>query len=238
MAGGTGEARGRRPWSAGVVAAALLVGLDGGATAFEWDERLEGDLSGDRFAPTALALSPGANDLAMTSGSGGASVDRDYFRFRVPEGWSLASVGLVDAATDGVAFVSVQAGTQFVEPPLPTDVANLLGWRHFSGADAGLDLLPEIGMGAGAIGFVPPLPAGDYVWWAQDFGFAASYAMRFEVAPVPEPTGLAATLAGATSVAFAGACRRRMRGGRRPVSRPAPEWDRAALGFRASPRCP
>lgn len=170
------------------------------ALAFSYAETIDGDLSGNRLAPTALSITPGSNVLAMTSGSPGGVVDRDYFGFTIPAGYQLDAVVLLLSDVDGaVSFVGVQAGSTFTEPATGTNVANLLGWHHFAGSEVNTDILDEIATGPGAIGFVPPLPAGTYTWWAQDFGFQAAYTMRFDVSQVPEPGTamlLAAGLAG------------------------------------------
>ena len=70
--------------------------------------------------------------------------------------------------------------------------ANLLGWSHFGPGNGtvGTDILDNIGAGAGAMGFVPPLPAGDYTFLIQQTGGSASdYTFQFSVVPLP-PTVL------------------------------------------------
>ncbi|MFO0687282.1 MAG: hypothetical protein U0900_01090 [Myxococcota bacterium] len=184
-----------------------------GASAFALDETLDGDLSGDRLAPTRLVLAPGANDLAMTSGSPSGSVDRDYFTFFVPAGWVLDSIFLLSAQVDGaVSFIGLQSGPVFSEPPVGANVGNLLGWHHFGGSEAGTEILDDIATGAGSQGFIPPLPTGHYTFWAQDFGFQAAYAMRFQVSPLPEPELGAALASGLAGLGLLG--RRRARGDR------------------------
>ncbi len=153
------------------------------------DESIHGDLSGNQAAPTHYTLLPGSNTLIATSVSG----DREYVRLSVPAGLLLDSLILVDyAGIDGTAFIAVQQGTEFTEPPTGTNVANLLGWSHFGPGvgNVGLDILPGIGSGLGAMGFTPPLAAGEYTWWIQQTGGnAATYELDFVV--TPEPTSLA-----------------------------------------------
>jgi hypothetical protein len=45
------------------------------------------------------------------------------------------------------------------------------------------------------MGFTPPLGSGAYTFWAQDFGFEASYSMQFDLTSIPEP-GAITRLAG------------------------------------------
>lgn len=176
-----------------------------------WDESANGDLSGNRLAPTVVSLGVGSNDLLATSSSG----DREYLTFAVPAGHLLSGV-ILDAytGTDGTAFFGLQAGTTFTEPATGTNPANLLGYTHF-GTDVGPgrvnvggDLLPASGTAFGAIGFTPPLPAGNYAVWLQQTSSTdlTSYTLDFVVTPVPEPA--AAPLAGGALLLGALAARR------------------------------
>ncbi|GJM18017.1 MAG: hypothetical protein DHS20C14_02300 [Phycisphaeraceae bacterium] len=160
------------------------------------DEATDGDLSGDRLAPTALTLGPGSNTLRATVSPG----DLDYFTFTIAPGQRLDAI-VVDAfSTIGdVAFLGVQQGTVFTEPAGLADVANLLGYTHFGiTGDIGRNILPRIGTGNGAIGFTDTLPAGDYVFWMQQQGKPSPVTLDFVVTPAP-PTALA--LAGFALVA-------------------------------------
>ena len=181
----------------GAAAAFALALVGSRADAFSYVETSDGDLSGNRLAPSVLTASVGANFLSMTSGGASGSVDRDYFTFTVPAGHVLDSILLLTSNVDGaVSFIGVQAGSSFTEPPTGTNVANLLGWHHFSSTDAGTEILDDIATGPGSIGFVPPLGAGSYTFWAQDFGFQADYSMQFGITAVPEPASLALLGAG------------------------------------------
>ena len=76
--------------------------------------------------------------------------------------------------------------------------APLLGWRHYGPADIGNDILPEIGQGAGAQGFTPPLLGpGSYSVWIQETGSgSANYGFNFRLAAVPEPATWAMMIVG------------------------------------------
>src|SRR5436309_7106130 len=58
-----------------------------GQSAVIWDEATQGDLSGDRTAPTTLTLSLGSNNLLATTQSG----DLEYVTINVPAGDLLSS---------------------------------------------------------------------------------------------------------------------------------------------------
>jgi hypothetical protein len=158
-----------------------------------WDESTAGDLSNLGTAPTTVALAPGGNLVAGTTGRGsGGVVDRDYFTFTLPAGWQLDAITLLPGSTflgpSELGFIAVQGGPQVTVNPTGGDPSALLGWHHTSGNDVGTDILPLIGLGAGAIGFAPPLPAGSYALWVQETGSGTSaYRFDFAVSVVPEP---------------------------------------------------
>jgi hypothetical protein len=151
-----------------------------------WNEATQGDLSGNRSAPTSLTLSLGSNDLFATTQGG----DLEYLTIKVPEGQLLSSLFLRSySGNDGTAFIGIQTGSTFTESPSSPNVANLLGWAHFGTGPGNVstDILPQIGSGGGAQGFVPPLPADSYTLWIQQLGQPTTYQLGFEVTPVPEP---------------------------------------------------
>lgn len=150
-----------------------------------YTESIDGDLSDDRLDPTDLNFSLGVNSITATSVQG----DREYVHVVIPLGLDLSAVTLISyTGVDDTAFIGVQAGSVFTEPASGTNVANLLGWSHFGPGvgNVGLDILGDIGAGPGAIGFTPPLPAGDYTFWMQQTGTAqATYTFEFMVTPEP-----------------------------------------------------
>ncbi|MBI2824351.1 MAG: hypothetical protein HYX69_06655 [Planctomycetia bacterium] len=176
-----------------------------------WDESVNGDLSGNRLAPTAIAIAVGDNEL-VGSVKGG---ELDYVTFTVPAGAVLSKLVLESfTSTDQIAFIAIQNGATFTEPAVGTVTANLLGYTHFGPGEGnvGTDILDDMGTGAGAQGFTPPLPAGAYALWIQQLSSLTSYQFDFVVSNVPEPS--AAALAGgavAVSVVIAGWRRPRKR---------------------------
>jgi len=151
------------------------------ASADNWNEGIDGDLSNNRLVPTVISLDPGSNTITATSVAG----DPEYYAVNVPPGYQLSALTLVSyVSLDSVAFVGVQNGTTFTEPATGTDVSQLLGWLHFGPSLVGTDILDDIGTGAGAIGFAGPQPAGDYTFWSQQTGAnAATYTFDLQVAP-------------------------------------------------------
>ncbi len=148
--------------------------------ASSYDEAASGDLSGDGAAPTALTVSAGSNVITGTTGN----TDRDYAAFSVPAGHQLTAIN-VNAYQSGStqSFVAIAAGSQITST---TDASVLLGYKLFTAADVGTDIMPAMGMattGANAAqGFTAPLPAGDYTFWVQEIaGDAGSTAYAFDL---------------------------------------------------------
>jgi len=164
----------------------VLIGLSYGsvASADNYNESIDGDLSGNRLAPTSIQLDPGSNTITATSVSG----DLEYYTVNVPAGFELSTITLVSyVSLDNLAFVGVQNGTTFTEPPTGTNVSQLLGYTHFGPGNGtvGTDILDNIGAGVGAIGFTGPLGAGNYVFWSQQTGVnSATYALDLQITAV------------------------------------------------------
>jgi len=136
----------------------------------------------------------------------------DYLTFNVASGFRLEALVLVSVSTDDLSFIAVQSGATFTEPPGDPDPANLLGWVHFDPTLAGTDILDDMGLGDGAIGFTPPLPSGDYSFWIQNINSdGTDYEMHFVVSAVPVPAAL--PLLGWGLLALGGYARRRPRAG-------------------------
>ncbi len=170
-----------------------------------YDESVSGDLSGDRFSPSAFALAVGSNVLRATSGGN----DLEYIRLDVPAGYRLDRIGVEGYVVPGAAnnsFIAVMRGPQFTEPAevLAINVSNLLGYALFGnkagGVPVGGDLLPVMANAAGAARFAPPLAAGTYTFWIEERvplpSDGATYALNFHVSPVPEPAAALLLLAG------------------------------------------
>ena len=147
----------------------------------DYDESVDGDLSGDRLAPTILPMSEGSNKVTATSVAG----DLEYFTVEIPPGFQLdALLSRTYVSADDRSFIAMQEGSSFTEPPSGTNVANLLGYTHFGTGlnQVGTDILDDLAAGPGAIGFSAPLPSGNYSFWAQEVGLdEATYTPDFIV---------------------------------------------------------
>jgi len=149
------------------------------------DEAIDGDLSGDRNAPTVISVTAGSNVVNATSVRG----DLEYFSITVPPGHELTAVNLTAYPGSRPAFLALQEGAVFTETANGTDVTQLLGWTHL-----GLpleDKLPVMASQAGVIGYTPPLAAGTYTFWSQETSFApSSYTLDFVITALPSSAAI------------------------------------------------
>ena len=190
-----------------LVVASTIVVLGSNLYAVSYDEGVDGDLSGTPATPTSLGtLDLGGNTLTASFGDG----DFDLLTFDVAAGQSLASIVLNSMSGDDLSFTAMQGGSTWTEGlGGAINPANLLGWTHFGtsagpGASIGDDILDNIGLGGGAIGFTPPLADGSYAMLLQETApLTVSVTMTFNV--VPEPTSLGL---GLLSLAFLPRARR------------------------------
>jgi hypothetical protein len=107
-----------------------------------YDESTSGDLNNSRNTPTILpTLNSGDNTLSFSLTNPnpiGSNLNRDldYFSILVPDGFQLTQLfinryepqltgGVV--GSDQIAFIALQRGTVFTEPPQPSDPATGLG---------------------------------------------------------------------------------------------------------------
>lgn len=195
-----------RPASALIAAVAIGTAASSSVGGLVHDESVVGDFSDDGFAPTAFLLRAGMTEIVGTFGASGVPDrhDLDYVSVTVPEGHVLTRLVLLDAYVGGAfSFVALEAGPAVTVPPDNTSVeTSLLGWAHFGSASIGSDLLPEMSVSPGSVGFRSPLPAGTYSLWIMELDSSESYRYRFgvEVVAIPGPGG--AAVAGASAVLF------------------------------------
>lgn len=154
-----------------------------------WNELVQPDLSDDYAAPTAFSLVPGDNLLfgVIDGDDGTGQFDRDYFSITIPAGYRLTAMPLTGyLSKDLAAFIALQPGPVFLNPPEMVTPDDLLGWTLFGPDDVGLDLLPI--MGALGQGFTPPLEAGTYTFWVQQTGQFTEWSTNFIVEKIPTPS--------------------------------------------------
>ena len=129
----------------------------------------------------------------------------------------VSAVVAVSNTSPSISFIGVQRGTQFTESAGAPNVANILGYTHFGAGNGtlGTDILDNMGTGAGAIGFTPPLTAANYTFWSQETSASpATYTLDFQVTAVPNavpiPGGAFMLLAAALAIGGAFVLRRRV----------------------------
>jgi hypothetical protein len=193
--------------TATIFAVAVLC-LASAARAANYNETVNGDLSGTPATPTPWLLQADANPLVGAAGKSAASSDYDLVAFTVPAGHVLTSLVLNSHVLDASSssFLGLQAGAVWTTG-LGGQVSGdtLIGWEVYDSSYIGANLLISMGQNAESFnpgnGIVPPLAAGTYTMLLQDTGGAFTYGFTLNVAPVPEPAGF--TLAGLAFIALA-----------------------------------
>lgn len=181
-----------------------------GAKALNWNEVLDGDLSGDGNAPTILNFTDEHNLVEGTMGSlnGTGPLDADVWTFTIAAGYYLTGINLVSysAPSSGIdSFMAIQSGTSIDMSDPSVHLSNGLWTEEFDGfGNTYTDLMdilltPQFGSSPFET-FTSPLGAGTYTFWVQEGSAQVSYCIDFVVTPVPEPgsfvlLGLAGMLA-------------------------------------------
>jgi len=156
-----------------------------------YDETISGDFSNSGFSPTPVSVSVGSNQIfGALNGVPGSTPDRDYFTVTVPANLVFSSmIVLPTNPPPPTSFIGLQVGNQVTAPPATG--AGLLGFKLFSAADFGSNILNDLGSAV-------PLQAGSYAFWVQETNGAPNYgfdlvltAVTPEPRPVPEPVSLA-----------------------------------------------
>jgi len=150
-----------------------------------WIESVDGDLSGDRLAPTPLAFDVGVNRVSGSMGlATGQPFDADVLTFEVTSGRQLVGIELLalepDAPIGEGIFVAIGEGVSIA----PFDATLHLGDALVAGPG---DVLAQLATGTiyGAPGFTAPLGAGSYTFWIQETSTRADYELAFTVVPEP-----------------------------------------------------
>ena len=167
----------------GVCALAILAVLPWSfGRAASYNEFVDGDLSPNVQAPTLLVLDAGSNVLVAA-----ASVsDVDLLRIRVPASQVLESLVVEFHEDPNRVFGGIeQGGSWTAGVGSEIDPSMMLGWVDFptdpGHAHVGEDILDDMGLAAGSIGFTAPLPSGDYTFLFQTSSSAIQFALSFNV---------------------------------------------------------
>lgn len=193
-----------------------VIGFATAANATNYNEAVQGDLSGSPSTPTSLNyLTLGDNEVVGSSVPSGDPIpdghgaltnqDNDFFTFNVPIGEVLTHfyLGGATSIADGDRFfLGLYSGkTAAVDPNNPTP-AGLLGYTLPGPSQIGTDLLPALAA-SDEPGF-PPLPThfsgnlgpGSYTVWVVDGDRPVSYDLRLVTSAVPESGTWAMMVAG------------------------------------------
>lgn len=177
--------------------------------AVDWDENIDGELSGIGNAPTSILFTTGSNLIEGTiSGFNGTATDVDIWNFTIAAGYYLTGINLVSYTDNGFgaplgtiySFMAIDDALTINTSDPSQHLSNGL-WNEQSpdgGATTFTNLLAilQAGPAYGGTGFSGPLPAGDYTFWIQETADGVgtldiSYCIDFIVTPVPEPSGAA-----------------------------------------------
>jgi hypothetical protein len=164
--------------------AAVCILLAGSAAAaVVHDESVNGDLSSNAGAPTAVAFASGSNTVIGSVSNVGGADTRDYLTFTVPAGLKLVGLNLIAYAPANLGFASFNTGATSFIPSAGTDPLFLAG-IHVSGAHVGLDLMPEFVNNAVTTNslLAPELDPGQYCFLIQQTSPTTStYQLEFVI---------------------------------------------------------
>lgn len=166
--------------------------------ALNWDETLDGDLSGDGNTPTFILFTDGSNLIDGTMGSLGGigPLDADVWTFTIAAGYYLTGISLLgySAPTSGHdSFMALDDATSINMSDPSLHLSNGLWTEELDGfGNTYTDLMAILDAGPmfGGTGFNGPIGPGDYTFWIQEGSEQIQYTLNFVVTPVPEPGGV------------------------------------------------
>lgn len=180
-----------RHLSLSAMCSAAVLALAASFASADWDEAIDGDLSGDRFNPNAFSLLPGSFLLSATTVDG----DLDYISVTLSAGATLDAIMVRAYDTPGdIMFIGVVPGPVMTVDPAAPDPGLLLGWTYFGdpAVPVGEDLL--LPMSFGGTGFTPPLGAGTYSFWINQINGPTTFTLEFVVSGIPTPGAASAMM--------------------------------------------
>ena len=147
-----------------------------------WDEGIDGDLSDEGSNPSGVFVLEADTENIFIANQVGNPRDVDFFTFTVPEDFELQEIIVTDyISSDDIAFIGIDSGTSTNLDFNNPDPADLIGGTTYGTASIGGDILEAMGLLAGATGFTPPLPAGDYTIWLSQTGDISEGTLNFVV---------------------------------------------------------
>ena len=166
-----------------IIAATVLACAATVASGTDWNETINGDLSGDTNNPTPVSFSLGENRIIGTMGTPpGGDTDADLFTFTIAPGEQLSSIFVESLTGTEASFYAIAAG------PIITFVPN----EHLSNiliTTTG-EIMDDLANPVyGGPGITAPLGAGQYTVWWQETAEVRDYTFRYTVTEVPEPAG-------------------------------------------------
>jgi Ca2+-binding RTX toxin-like protein len=145
-----------------------------------YNEAINGDLSSNQNAPTAIALTAGSNTISgSTIGGGNPPGDRDFFTFTVPVGFSVSSIRLTSYSQTGGggdSYFALDNTTTF--PNLTSDVG-FVSSLLIDGGQLNLDLLSLANLNG--VAPINSLSAGTYSIWYQETGGNTTYTFNINL---------------------------------------------------------
>lgn len=137
-----------------------------------YDEASDGDVSGDRFSPTPIALGLGSNLISLSVGD----PDDDYFTIQLPPNAKLTSIHLRAYGHAGnTTFLGIHR-KPFYDP---TPNLQTYGYVVFGQAQLDEDLLPAMGASNGR--FAPPLDRDEYTFRLDEIHLVETCTFEFLV---------------------------------------------------------
>ncbi|MEO1585445.1 MAG: GC-type dockerin domain-anchored protein [Planctomycetota bacterium] len=155
------------------------------------NETVDGDLSDDPNAPSALAFDLGSNVVEgqVNLSNDTTNGDRDFITLSVPAGQVLTGLTLLDWDPDNIGFIAVNAGSTGFVPSGATD-AQFLAGVLVDTSNQGDNLLANLVSQSVTQNSLskPELPEGDYTFVIQQTSnLVQDYALDFVVTESDEP---------------------------------------------------
>jgi hypothetical protein len=160
----------------------VLVVLAPWAGATDYNEFVDGDLSDLSTAPTVIRLAAGPNVLVAAS----SSTDFDLVNITIPANHTLNTISIEFHDGPVRVFTALEEGPEWTAGVgYDVDPSALLGWVDFpfnpNQSHVGADILAEMALAPGSLGFETPLASGDYTLLFQSQSTSVPFAVSFNV---------------------------------------------------------